>query len=182
VDPGKRDELVSAINEVRLWAQNVQDGEITVSEDANKLFEKFYKDYFWRCQKEGLIPTLIVRLQDAIWKLALLYAAMDRSKVITAQHLQPAIAVGIYLEESVAEIFRSFSDTRGRQLENKVIDYLRNVGHAVDYRHLYRYLNMSAKELDSCIKPLVELGIIRNSYRLAKTGRKIRMLELVEKC
>jgi hypothetical protein len=181
VDSGKRDELVKAINQIRLWAESIQNDEITISEEAKKLFEEYYKDYYRRCQQEGLIPTLIVRIQDFIWKLALLYAAMNLSEVIRAQDLQPTIAVGNYLETSVTEVFRSFSDTRGKQLETKIQDYLKSAGRPVDYRDVYRTFNISAREFSQCVEPLVSLGLIGNSHRRGAGGKSIRMLEIVSR-
>jgi len=178
VNTDKRDEILDAINQIRLWAEEVpNNGEIIISDEASALFAGYYKEYYRRCQQEGLIPTLIVRVQDFIWKLALLYAAMDLSKVVRAHHIQPAIAVGNYLELSVAEVFRSFTDTRGKQSEMKVLEYLKSKGQPIDYTLIYKNLNMSAKELDSCVEPLIKLGIIRNNYRRGKVGKNIRMLE-----
>jgi hypothetical protein len=84
VNKDRRDLLVSAINLVRAWAEKLpNEGEIGISAEAEALFEGYYTDYYHRCQNEGLIPTLIVRVQDYIFKLALLYAAIERSPEIT---------------------------------------------------------------------------------------------------
>lgn len=164
--------LVAHLNEVRTWANKVPNGEIGISRQANSLFEGYYREYYRRCQRPGLIPTLIVRIQDFVFKIALLYAADDMSLVITDAHMNAAIAVGNYLESSVAEVFANFGESKGRQSENRVLEYLRGVGHPIPYREAYRNLNMSADELDSRVKPLVGLGFIRNHYE----GKK-RMLE-----
>jgi hypothetical protein len=166
--------LVRHLNEVRLWAAGVPNEEITVSAEAAKLFENYYCEYYRRCQQPGLIPTLIVRIQDFIFKIALLYAADDRSIVIEDEHMKAAIEVGLYLESSVSEVFANFGESRGRQSETKVLDYLKSQGHAISYRDVYRNLNLSGDELDSKIKPLISLGLIRNHYE----GKK-RMLEAI---
>ncbi|MFC1979941.1 hypothetical protein ACFLVS_03655, partial [Chloroflexota bacterium] len=140
----------------------------------------YYYSYFRRCQHEGLISTLIVRIQDFIWKIALLYAAMDFSKVIRAEHVETAIGVADFLESSVVEVFRSFGDTRRRKVEMRVLDYIRRAGMPVDYRLIYRNLNLSAKELESCIEPLVKLGLIKDYYRGGTSGRSARILELLQ--
>jgi len=179
VNPDKRDDLVKEINQIRLWAEDVPNGEVTISDEASAQFAEYYRDYYRHCQQEGLIPTLIVRIQDFIWKLALLYAAMDLSGVIRENHIKAAIAVGDYLESSVGEVFRSFGNTRGKQREVRIIDYLKSAGQPMDYRLIYKNLNMAAKELDFCIEPLIKLGVIKNSYRQGKMGKSIRMLEAV---
>jgi len=179
VDDRKRNELLKEINQVRLWAESVEDGEITISEGADNLFSEYYRDYYWKCQQEGLVPTLIVRIQDFIWKLALLYAAMNLSQTIKPEDLRPAIAVGNYLEMSVAEVFRNFSETIGKQSESRVLEHLKSEGKPVDYRDVYRALNMSAKELNLCVESLTKLGLIKNTFRRGKVGKSIRMLEAI---
>jgi len=178
MNPGKRDALIEAINTVRIWADDTPNGELTISGEAEALFAGYYEQYYQRCKPEGLIPTLIVRLQDYVWKLALLYAAMDLSDVIKPAHIQPAIAVASYLELSVAEVFRGFTMTAGKLAEMKVLEYLKNLRKPIDYRLIYKNLNISAKELDTYIEPLIKMGIIKNNYRRSRRG-DVRMLEAV---
>ena len=84
VDPDKRNKLVQELNQIRDWADDVPNGEITISSEADALFEDYYREYYRRCQQPGLIPTLIVRIQDFIWKIALLYAVDTMSESISA--------------------------------------------------------------------------------------------------
>jgi len=94
VDPDKRNKLVQELNQIRDWADSVPGGEIKISDEANALFEQYYREYYRRCQQPGLIPTLIVRVQDFIWKIALLYTADTMSETVSKDHLEAAIAVG----------------------------------------------------------------------------------------
>jgi len=177
VNSDRRDELLKEINQIRLWAEDGPGGELTISDEASAVFAEWYREYYRRCQQEGLIPTLIVRIQDFIWKLALLYAAVDLSEVIRADHIQSAIAVGNYLESSVAEVFRSFAVSRGKEMESKVIDLLRSAGKPVPQREVYRALTISAKELQNITEPLIKLGLIRNRNIRTRTGRYITTYE-----
>ncbi|MFC1873882.1 hypothetical protein ACFLYX_01120 [Chloroflexota bacterium] len=177
VQSDNRDELIKAINDIRLWSEDVPNGEVTVSEEANLSFEEYYRDYYNRCQNEGIIPTLIVRIQDFIWKIALLYAADSQSEVITAEHIEAAIEVGNYLEASVTEVFSSFEESHSKAKENKILDFLRSEGQPVPEREVYRRLGMSAKELQNMIQPLIRLGLIKNSYSTTESGRQIRTYE-----
>ncbi len=174
VDPDKRNKLVQELNQIRDWADDVPNGELTISSEASKLFEHYYGEYYRRCQQPGLIPTLIVRIQDFIMKIALLYAADTMSEAISVDHLEAAIAVGNYLEASVAEVFASFGESRGKQVERRVIDYLKGTGRPIPYRDAYHNLNLSGIELQAAVDPLIRLGLIRNSYE----GKK-RMLEAI---
>ena len=179
VNAYKRDELIQKINEIRLWAQDVPDGEISITGEADALFAEYYCASYWRCLIEGLIPTLIVRIQDFIWKIALLYAADDMSAIITRDHLDAAIAVGNYLEDSVAEVFVGFGTSNGKAQESKLLDYLRNEGGPVAEREIYRHLAMSAKELASLIGPLMKLGLVKHSWITTDKGRQVPAYEAV---
>jgi len=172
VDPEKRIKVVERLNEIRQWADGVPDGEITISSEAEALFERYYSQYYWRCQQPGLIPTLIVRVQDFIWKVALLYAADAMSKVISADHLELAIAVGGYLEAGVTEVFANFGQSQSKQKEMRIVEYVKSAGGLVPYRDVYRNLNLAAKELETTVEPLLRLGVLRNHYE----GKK-RMLQ-----
>ena len=170
----KRNKLVQEINQIRDWTDSVPHGEIAISEEASTLFDDYYRDFYRRCDQPGLIPTLIVRIQDFIWKIALLYAADTMSEAISRDHLEAAIAVGDYLEASVAEVFASFGESRGKQAETRVYEYLKVAGKPVSYRDAYRNLNLSGKDLEAAIGPLLKVGMIKNRYE----GKK-RMLEAI---
>ncbi len=175
VDPEKRNRLVQELNHIRNWAEDIPNGEITISNDANALFKEFYNNEFYpRCQQSGLIPTLIARIQDFIFKIALLYAADTMSESISADHFEAAIAVGKYLEASVAEIFINFGQSRSKQVETRILEYVKSIGGPISYRDVYRNLNLSGKELESAVDPLLKLGLINNNYE----GKK-RMLEAI---
>ncbi len=180
VDPDKRNKLVKELNQIRDWTESVPNGEITISDEASKLFDDYYRGgYYRRCQQPGLIPTLIVRIQDFIWKIALLYAVDTMSEAISRDHLEAAIAVGNYLESSVSEVFASFGTSNGKVKETKLLDFLKAEGGPVPEREVYRRFNMSAKELESAITPLLKIGLVKNSYQKTDRGRQVRRYEAV---
>lgn len=179
VDTDKRNKLVQELNQIRDWTDNVPNGEISLSNEANTLFEDYYREYYRRCLQPGLIPTLIVRIQDFVFKIALLYAADTMSSTISADHLKAALAVGNYLEASVAEVFASFGTSSGKAQETKLLDFLRAEGVPVPEREVYRRFNMSAKELESVVTPLLKIGLVRNSYQNTDRGRQVKRYEAV---
>lgn len=172
--------LVNRLNRIRAWTSNVLDGEITISDDASKLFEEFYSNEFYpRCQQPGLIPTLTVRIQDFIWKIGLLYAADNESTAISAEHIEAAIAVGKYLEASVIEVFASFGASSGKVQETKLLDFLKSVGGPVPEREVYRKFNISAGELERLVTQLLKIGLVKISYVKAPKGRQMRQYEAI---
>jgi len=179
VDQEKRNKLVQDLNQIRDWADSVPNGEILISDEANILFERYYHDYYQRCQQPGLIPTLIVRVQDFVWKIALLYAADTLSETISKDHLEAAIAVGNYLEASVGEVFANFGISSSKAQETKLLDFLRAEGKPVPEREVYRRLSMSAKDLEATIQPLAKLGLVKNSFILGGNGRRVKVYEAI---
>jgi len=182
VDKEMRDALIADINLVRAWADRLlkeSDGEIRISAEAQALFEVYYPDYYQRCQNEGLIPTLIQRVQDYIFKLALLYAAIERSPEVTADHMTAGIAVGGYFENSIREVFKDFGASQSRESEGKVLDYLKKAGKPVGERELYRNLRLSAKELGSVLESLAKPGLVKRTLAKTKGGRLIPLWEVI---
>ncbi|MDD5094753.1 MAG: hypothetical protein PHV74_10300 [Dehalococcoidia bacterium] len=174
VDAGRRDILVSKIDASRQWAiTELPDGELIISNGAGILFDQYYRPYYHRCQTDGLLPTLIVRLQDFLWKLAVLYAVMDHSKVIREEHISPAIKVAGYLEASVMEVFSNFNQSVDKEKEMRLLEYLRQAGKPVPKRDIYRGLTLSAKELDVIAMSLLKLGLIRSGHlKKSPKGKK----------
>lgn len=179
VDQALRNNLINELNQIRDWTDKVPNGEIMISSEANILFDNYYRDYYRHCQQPGLIPTLIVRIQDFIWKIAVLYAADTMTETISADHLEAAIAVGNYLEASVAEVFASFGTSNGKAQETKLLDFLKAEGRPVPEREVYRRLSMSAKDLESTVTPLIKMGIVHNNYIRGANGRRVRVYETI---
>ncbi len=177
VDPQQLERLIQDINSIRLWMSEVPNGELAVSAQAERAFEDYYASYYYRCQVDGIIPTLLVRIQDFVWKFALLYAAMDHSPVIEEHHISPAISIGHYLEQSVIEIFTQFIQSRGKEEEMKLLEFLRGAGKPISKRDTYRALSISAKELSLIAESLVKLGLIRRIFKKNTKGLKVEHFE-----
>jgi Bifunctional DNA primase/polymerase, N-terminal len=94
---GLRSELTEAI----AFARSV--GEMTRDEEARALWREVYEDLSEG--KPGLAGALLARGEAHTLRLAMLYALMDRSSVITAVHLLAALAFWDYAERSVYFIF-----------------------------------------------------------------------------
>lgn len=182
VDPTEETNITTKLNDIRMWADELRqenNGELDVSEECKDRFAAYYWPYHKRCAIESLTATLIPRIQDFIWKFALLYAAMDFSSQIRLEHLEPAIAVGNYLEQSVTAVFRSFGSSRGKRSEDKLLTYLQSKGrnHPVPKRVVYRALKLSALELEQAANPLIRIGFIKASTGATKAGREIDCYE-----
>ncbi|MBA7704010.1 hypothetical protein ES703_112808 [subsurface metagenome] len=182
IDPEKYEALLTNINAMRLWAMDFwqrSGGELDVPNNTKAIFADYYAEYHKRCASETLPASLIPRVQTFIWKFALLYAAMDNSQQILPGHLEPAILAGNYFEQSALHVFRTFAMSRSKELEIRVIGFLKKQGKPVPQRDVYRALNISVGELERVIQPLVRYGIINNASHRTRSGKIIKTYEAV---
>jgi len=154
-------ELLKDINQVRKWALSLpHEGVIGKSKEAEEMWDQFYIDYFnQQMTTTGMLPELMMRIPNFIWKIAMLYACQDCCATIRGKDLHRAIRVGKFLEQSIRAIFHGYANSEGRKKEEHLIDYLKKKG-ALPYRDIYRALNMSSKELMDIAKPLAQAGVI----------------------
>ena len=83
-------ELLKDINQVRKWALALPNsGVIGKSKEAEEMWEQFYIDYFnQQMTTTGMLPELMMRIPNFIWKIAMLYACQDCCATIRGKDLQ----------------------------------------------------------------------------------------------
>jgi hypothetical protein len=169
VDDAAEKVLLSNINDIRKWANDLPNqGLIEKSQEAQDMWNVWYTEYFnTQRDKTGILPELLIRVPVHIWKIAALYAAQDYSPYIKGEHLEIAIKIGGFLEQSMRRVFRNFNSTDSKKREDKLIDYLKKKG-PMTPREIYKNLNMSAEELVRVSKPLIQMGLVNN----CKIGKK----------
>ncbi|HEX3035068.1 MAG TPA: hypothetical protein VHT73_08035 [Thermodesulfobacteriota bacterium] len=91
-------------------------GEITWADDTKPLWTEIYPGLSEG--KPGLIGALTARAEAYVTRLACIYALLDSSTKIERVHLEAALAVWDYCEESVKYIFQ---DMTGDPLANKIL-------------------------------------------------------------
>ena len=177
--------LLAKINDVRLWVKALHEsesgGELAVPDTTKAIFADYYTEYHGRCAVDTLPATLIPRVQTFVWKLAVLYAAMDASAEILPQHLEPAIMAGNYFEQSILQIFHIFGSSHGKEVEDKLLNFLQSKGKGVpvSQREVYRALTLSAAELEQAARPLERFELIRNTARVTSSGRRVLCYEVL---
>lgn len=163
--------VLKEMNDVRIWAQSLTTGELLPTDRAKGRFEDWYGDYYPRAAGDGLLPALSVRFQSFAWKIALLYAAMERSEVIDAHHIESGLSVVDWLWTSNGQVF-SEMEGKGRDLEDTIMRRLTNApGKQMPDRTLYRSLKISAEEFIRATEPMERLGLLRRVY-IGKNGKK----------
>jgi hypothetical protein len=78
-------------------------GEIRRDEEARKLWHAVYRDLSEG--KPGLLGGMVGRAESQAMRLAVVYAALDRSQTIREPHLEAGLAVWQYAEDSARYIF-----------------------------------------------------------------------------
>ena len=115
----------------------------------------------------GLLGSVTSRAEAQVMRLACLYALLDCAEIIQIEHLEAALAVWQYSEDSARYIF-------GNQTGNKIADtiYAALLGTPdgltkTQIRDLLQR-NASAYQVDSALKMLIELG--RIEFNKEQTG------------
>ncbi len=180
MDKTARDNLMAAINTVRDFTSSLpDDGRVEISPGANLLFAKWYRDYYNKCKVAGILPTLLARLQDHVWKVSLLYALADMSDTIRERDLELAIMVGTYLEQSVVAVFSKFGATENADKEQRLLDLIRQYGQPMPHRELCRQLHWSSDDVLRVIQPMMKTGIVREVATYAVNKRRIVNYEVL---
>jgi hypothetical protein len=116
-------------------------------------------------QRPGLLGSLLARSEAQITRLALLYALLDRSSEVGAQHLAAAEALWAYAERSVVHIFGS---TSGNRHADALLEYLREG--PVDWESAKKALGLrTAADLQEAVDVLLQLGQVEVT-KLARDG------------
>lgn len=128
--------------------------------------------------KPGLFGSVTSRGEAQVMRLAMIYALLDRSRVICSDHLQAALAAWNYCSESAAFIF---GRRTGDKVADKVLSALRenengNGLSRTQVRDLFGR-NKDAALIDAALKVLLELGLIE-ICQMATGGRAAEIVRL----
>jgi hypothetical protein len=120
----------------------------------------------------GLVGGLLGRAEAQVMRVACIYAGLDRSPVITADHLNAALAVWEYCESGVRYVF---GDRTGDAVADRILKELK----AISPRGLSRteiserlHNHQKAKDISSSLGMLEESGLA-HQRREQTTGRTI---------
>src|SRR5215831_17292756 len=109
-------------------------GRITMTEAAAKAWEAAYPAL--SADRPGLLGAVIARAEPQVIRLALIYALLDCTSQIDVVHLEAAMAVWAYCEESATRIF---GDSLGDPTADEILIALRRSGNMTrsDMHHLF---------------------------------------------
>jgi hypothetical protein len=163
VDPaawaGLRQELAEALAFAR------DGGEMTRDEEARALWREVYGQLSEG--KPGLAGALLARAEAHVLRLSMLYALLDKSAVIRAEHLMAALTLWDYCERSVYHIF---GDCLGDPVADDLLRLLRNCPQGLTRNDIMNYLgrNVPSERIGRALGSLLQHGLARREQE--KTG------------
>ena len=117
--------------------------------------------------KPGLLGAITARGEAQTMRLASIYAPLDQSQEIRAEHLQAGLALWQYCEESARFIFGAAT---GDCVADKILEELKDNAGGItrnQIRELFRR-NVSAERTDSALRVLSRLNL---AYSLKEENR-----------
>ncbi|HEY6017513.1 MAG TPA: bifunctional DNA primase/polymerase [Gaiellaceae bacterium] len=136
-------------------------------------WEALYADSAGR-QRVGLLGSLLARSEAQISRLALLYALLDESDEVGAQHLASAEALWAYAERSVIHIFGESTGDRHADALRKMLEQ-----GPIEWLSARKVLGLRyAAELEEAVGILVSLGFadVVQIKKAAGGGRPTRVI------
>ena len=122
-----------------------------------------------------MVGALLGRAEAQVVRLASLYALMDKSKAIYQVHLEAALALWQYAEDSIEYIFGDACDER---IADKILDGIKTHGQLTDSEISALFQrNISAIQLDEAKRRLQKRKLIE-SKMVDSNGRPGRVWTL----
>ncbi|MEO7651399.1 MAG: DUF3987 domain-containing protein [Bryobacteraceae bacterium] len=143
-------------------------GQVLRSDAAREIWHAVYPSLAG--DRFGLFGAVTSRAEAQTMRLALVYALLDCSPVIEAQHLNAGLAIWSYCEASARLIF---GDAVGDVSADQMLKALRAVPDGLTRTELSGCLgrNKSASEINRALTLLTQHGLVRSEKDEAEAGR-----------
>ena len=160
-------ELVAQVRKALCWAQR-RERRIDFDAEAAKVWPKLYAELGH--SEGGRFGAITDRAEAQVRRLALIYAVMDRSQRVTCDHLNAALEVWRYCEESAAYVF---AEAPANPVEGTVLRLLEGHKGWLSRSEISRRGfkgEIKAYRLTSALNGLIERGLIEQRW-LPTRGR-----------
>jgi hypothetical protein len=98
--------------------------EIVRSAESAKIYSDWYRRWFARKHPDDLISVLDAGSRVHFRKVELIFAALDQSLTVEAEHSAAALEFTEFLYDSAQTIFRGYDRTQWAKQEQKLVDYV----------------------------------------------------------
>lgn len=143
--------------------------EIKRDESAKDLWHKEYERL--SSEKPALQGALTARAEAQVMRLACIYALFDCSEVVCIEHLQAALALWDYSEESVAYVF---GDNLGDPVADAILAALRAKREGMSRTEISNlfHRHIGSNQISRALNVLKELGMVE-MFTTTTLGRSI---------
>jgi hypothetical protein len=167
LDHDRPRDLIGRLQEVVTCARTID--KMERDNDARKVWFRVYGRLSEG--KPGLLGAVTSRSEAQVLRVSCLYALLDRSSVVRAQHLLAALAVWQYCEESARFIF---GDALGDPTADEIIRELRKYPQGMSRNEIREFFhhNKSSDQIDRALSLLQEHGMTRMKREQEREGQK----------
>ncbi len=138
--------------------------------EANAMWEAVYPAL--TADRPGMLGAITARAEAQVLRLSLLYALLDGSPAIRPPHLEAALALWQYAEDSARVVF---GDATGDPVADRVLAALRANGPMAQGELVDLFgRHVSGAKLNRALEALVAAGMVRSSR--AETGGRPRTI------
>lgn len=142
-------------------------GELRRDDEANRMWERVYPAL--TADRPGMLGAITARAEAHTLRLSLLYALLDDAPAIQCTHLEAALAVWQYAEDSARFIF---GDATGDPVADQILHALRANGRMTQSQISELFgRNQKAGRLHHGLTSLLGAGLVRTWQGESEAGR-----------
>ncbi|HAA81537.1 MAG TPA: hypothetical protein DCE09_08300 [Thermoanaerobacter sp.] len=160
-------EIIQKLVDVFKWVKENK-GEIYRDDEATEFWKVVYP--MLTEGKDGTIGAITSRAEAQVLRLSLLYAILDKSKVIKRRHIESAIAIWQRSEQSVEFVF---GDKTGDTIQDSIMEALKQkpMTQTEIYRNVFNS-NVQATKIKEALQKLSAKGKVTCIVEQTKTKPK----------
>jgi hypothetical protein len=167
----KLNSLILLLHDVVNFARSV--GEMSRDKEANALWHKIYGELSTE-DRTGLFDAVTSRAEAQVSRLACIYALLDQSAIVQRPHLEAALALWCYCEDSARFIFGNSTGDRVADAALSALREAEEVGLTKTDISTIFARNVSAARLNHALTVLESAGRIRCVSEPGESGRPVQ--------
>lgn len=150
------------------FAQSVE--QMHFSDEAKELWASNYEHL--ETSRFGFVAKITQRASPYVLRLSCIFAVLDGQSVIGVEHLEAALAVWQFCEDSAKYIF---GERIGNKNADALLDALRDAENGLTRTEIYTDVfqkNLNAKEITKALRILLEMNLIESRKEQTENAKK----------
>ncbi len=150
------------------FAQTIE--QIHFSVEAKELWASNYEHL--ETSRYGFVAKITQRASPYVLRLSCIFAVLDAQSVIGVEHLEAALAVWQFCEDSAKYIF---GERIGNKNADALLDALRDAENGLTRTEIYTDVfqkNLNAKEINKALRILLEMNLIESRKEQTENAKK----------